>query len=190
MQPSLAQHPYPVTMLSYIYYPAGPVVIRTTSAAISLIYRDRGWLITQSFSDVLRDHPEWRSTPAPPTPKPTHISGGSIATRIGSVILPFLSTTMATIPSHAPTGVGSLAPIIVGNYGRGEVERKEQQESVGNFAPIHWMTAVERSWYRDRALPVPIIGWLKCDEGEETFEYRLVGGELDFEAPPGYDAHE
>ncbi|KAG9194427.1 hypothetical protein G6011_04462 [Alternaria panax] len=176
-------------MLNYIYHPAGPVVIRTTNPTITLTYSDCGWLTTQSFPDVLHDHPEWQSTPAPPSSTPTNAPKESIATRIGSAILSSLSATMAIVPSYAPSGVGSTAPIIVGSYGRDEAEQRERHESVGNSAPIHWMTAVERSWYQNRDLPVPIIGWLKCDEGGETFKYRLVSGELDIETPPPeYDA--
>jgi hypothetical protein len=112
----------------------------------------------------------------------------SILTRLGAAILSSLSATMAMLPSHAPTGVGSMAPIIVWS-GRDSAERRERRELAGSSAPIRWMTAVERSWYQDRGLPVPIIGWHKCNQGDETFKYRLVEGELNIKVPPEYDAH-
>lgn len=45
-----------------------------------------------------------------------------------------------------------------------------------NSAPIKWMTALERRWYRDQGLQIPQSAWTLCAEGERTFDYRLLFG--------------
>jgi hypothetical protein len=131
-------------MLTYIHHPAGPVVIRTTHPSIALSYQNRGWLTTSSFADVLRDHPEWQSATAlanSVTLTSYDRSEESIFARIGAAVLSSLSATMAILPSYAPTGVGSIAPILVGDV-RDDANREERKEVVSNSVPIHWMTVV------------------------------------------------
>ena len=179
------------TMLTYIHHPAGPVVIRTTHPSIALGYQERGWLTTSSFAQVLRDHPEWQSMPVMPTfitSTPSTEPEESILARIASTVLSSLSATIAVVPSYAPTGVQSIAPLFVGEVGD-NVDREKREEFINNGGPIHWTTAVERTWYRDHGLPVPTTGWLKCDRRCEAIEHRLESGELDIDvSPPGYEA--
>lgn len=189
--PPIPMHTTSTTMLTYIHHPAGPVVIRTTYPSIALCYQKRGWLTTSSFAKVLRDHPEWQSTPISPTTTtmtPSTESHESMFARIASTVLFSLSTIIAVVPSYAPVGVGSIAPLFVGKVGH-DADQEKRKEFVSNAAPVHWMTAVERTCYRDQGLPVPTTGWLKCNRRCEAIEHRLENGELDLDvSPPGYQA--
>jgi len=188
---SISMHTTPTTMLTYIHHPAGPVVIRTTHPSIALCYQKRGWLTTSSFAQVLRDHPEWQSTPILPTSitsTPSTEPQERIFARIASTVISSLSATIAIVPSYAPTGVRSIAPLFVGEVGH-DVNREKREGFINNGEPIHWMTAVERTWYRDHGLPVPTTGWLKCSRRCEAIEHILESGELDIDvSPPGYEA--
>jgi hypothetical protein len=52
----------------------------------------------------------------------------------------------------------------------------ESEGAMRNSAPIKWMTALERRWYRDQGLQIPQSAWTLCAEGERTFDYRLLFG--------------
>jgi hypothetical protein len=125
--------------------------------------------------------------PSSNTSDPRDVSGKSIFGRIGATILSSLSATMAIIPSHTPAGVSIIMPMFANN-GRHDVGREERDAIVGNAAPIHGMTAVERTWYEDHGLPVLTSSWLKCYQSSKLTEYRLENGKLDIEIPPpGYE---
>jgi hypothetical protein len=166
-------------MLYYIHHPAGNVVIRTTNPYIVLQYQPKGWLTTTSFEQVLHDHAEWRTdvqNTAAPHESERH-SGPGIVSRFRSALCRFLPTytSAQTTPLLSTSTTTHAAKVTTG------------REGGDNTGPIHWMTAVEREWYRERGYKTSATVWIVCEKDERMFDYRLESGVWDLDALPSYD---
>jgi hypothetical protein len=173
-------------MLYFIHHPAGPVVIRTSNPYIVLQYQHKGWHTTTSWAEVLEDHPEWQAPRTPSTPDQNQRP--SLTARI----LGALSSTLAILLAYAPTGVSPVAAAILAaqtqrnNDGEAEEWEYAASEPTNNTGPIHFMSAIPRSWYRERALSLPTEGWVICTEGDEVFNHRLEQGVWQVDVVPEY----
>jgi hypothetical protein len=172
-------------MLYYIHHPAGNVVIRTTNPYIVLSYQSHGWLTTTSFTELLHDHPEWRENVQKTAPHEVDTHG--VVARLRCTVFNSLS---AFIPSYTSAGTDVTAPLLANSYPptHSEEETAQARQLAINTGPIHYMTAVERSWYRERGHKTPTTAWIMCEKDEGMFDYRLENGVWDLDALPSYGA--
>jgi hypothetical protein len=168
-------------MLYFIHHPSGPVVILTTNPYILLAHRLSGWSTTPSWSEVLEDHPEWRAPTSTSTCTPANTSN------LFKRILGAMGAGIAIVPGFTPAGVQVTSTLLVGSEGEGDDGGDGEMEGdVRNTGPVHFFTAVERTWYFERGLETPLDGWTLCTEGDRAFDYRLEGGAWEVEEIPGY----
>jgi hypothetical protein len=169
-------------MLYFIHHPSGPVVILTTNPYILLAHRLSGWSTTPSWSEVLEDHPEWRAPTSTSTCTPANTSN------LFKRILGAMGAGIAIVPGFTPAGVQVTSTLLVGSEGEGDDGGDGEMEGdVRNTGPVHFFTAVERTWYTERGLKMPLEGWTLCTEGDRAFDYWLEDGAWELEEVPGYD---
>jgi hypothetical protein len=94
--------------------------------------------------------------------------------------------------TYAPTGVSSAAAAILATQTQrnNDGEAKEWEyvasEPTNDTGPVHFMSAMPRSWYREQALSTPTEGWVMSTEGDEVFDCRLEQGVWEVDAVPEY----
>lgn len=168
----------------YIHHPSGNVVIRTDNPYIVLWHQNKGWLTTTAFDEVLHDHHEWRpAVEASQLPR-----APSILQRVCTVLISPLRSILALYAGSSveatPLGSSTSNPTSTSaSASEGDSGLLDK-----NFGPIHWMTALERSWYCEHRHRIPLTGWITCSGSDGSFEYRLESGkwELSGDAPPTY----
>jgi hypothetical protein len=170
-------------MLYFIHHPSGPVVILTTNPYILLAHRRSGWSTTPSWSDVLEDHPEWR----PPTIMSTPTSTSTNTSNLFKRILGAMGAGIAIVPGFTPAGVQVASTLLAVESEDEEDDKGQDDGDVRNTGPVHFFTAVERTWYFERGLKMPLDGWTLCTEGDRAFDYRLEDGAWELEEVPRYD---
>jgi hypothetical protein len=181
-------------MLYFIHHSSGNVVIRTNNPFIVLQHQRHGWLTATSLDEVLLEHPEWGSDLDPGRAR--HDAATKLVSRFCGSVLAKFSPTLALVPSYTPSGTVSTISLLsmgaaqdasvpaegtgANPIGRVDTSRNAPAtKSVPNTAPMKWMTAVERKWYRKRGLQMPETAWTICTEGDEAFDYRLMFGVWD-----------
>jgi hypothetical protein len=181
-------------MLYFIHHPTTPIVILTNNPYIVLSYRLRSWSTTLSWSEVLEDHVEWRedSSVTRPTYNPIRPVQNT-ASSLFSRILSFMGASIAFVPGYTPSGVQvSVEGLRI--YGEGDgsdayedEDENDEYDEVRSTSLVHFLTALERSWYFERGLETPVGGWTLCTEGDWAFGYRLETGVWQMDMVPEYE---
>jgi hypothetical protein len=175
-------------MLHYIHHPSGPIVLLTTSPYILLSHQATGWLTTPSFADVLAEHPEWREA------EENGEGGGGGGAGTGGMCGRWWNYLSASVPKmDRDMNTTETAPLLVDTSTSPTPARPHHQQPheprqiPTNIDAIQYMTALERSWYRDRGYRTPQTGWISCQGKDGVFDYRLERGVWECEEVPGYE---